>query len=424
MFIQLRRVVYLLVLLQCCVCVTYAEESSSNRVSEAEQFLKEWVNKSEGYLAEGKAYQEVWGTTVETCNSRANDARDVASGTKEIVTEIIIERAKMNPLRDHLLRLVKKATGEVKKNVSVLNGAADAVEEARYLDRISALAMMNMRDMLENQNESRKHHTEVLEGVDEDKRSVEQEALIKRSKRVHDEMNKVYHHLLVIKRRSHACAKEVSNGVIATKNRIIRACDLFWAVGSQFKIDSEEYRKEVDKFVEAIRESLGDEVVDADYNTAVEKRRLAIVGRTSASAFAGAAPPHKTTKRTIDKAKLTEKVAATKKNEKESLEREKREEERELRNLHEERQRERERKKANEEENKAAEERRKEQERNKAEEEKKKIKENEGKQELERKAKEEMEKKKKKDGSSCPTLVHSPILFFLLMCVLGFALVC
>ncbi|ORC86480.1 uncharacterized protein TM35_000281960, partial [Trypanosoma theileri] len=393
-----------------------------NKVSEAEQSLKEWVNKSEGYLAEGKGYQEVWGTTVETCNSRANAARDVASGTKEIVTEVIIERAKMNPLRDHLLRLMKKATGEVKKNVSVLNGAADAVEEARYLDRISALAMMNMRVMLENRNDSRKQHTEVLEGVDEKKRSVEREALIKRSKRVYKELNEVYHHLLVIKRRSHACAREVSNGVIATKNRILRAWELFDAVKNQFAKKDEEYEEDLKKFGDAIGESLREELVRVTYfnNKKKTDEVLFVVGRTSASAIAGAAPPHEAKKRTTDKAKLAEKVAATKKNEKERLEREKVEEEKVLRNLREERQRELERKRAEEEKKKATEERRKEQERKKPEEEKKK-----GKQELERKAKEEMEKKKKqKDGSIGPVLMHSPFLLLVLLCVLGCTVVC
>ncbi|ORC82530.1 uncharacterized protein TM35_000881090 [Trypanosoma theileri] len=436
MFIQLRRVVYLLVLLQTSVCVVRAEDDAGH--GKAVGSLKEWADEAEGRFARGKGYHEVWGTTVNACIKRANVAWDIASGTKEIVAEIINERAKEYPLRDHLLSLVKRATSEVNKNVSVLNEAANAVEDARNLDRMSEDAIMKMRETLESQNKSRNQNTEVLERVDEEKRSVEQDALIRRTRRVYNDMNEVYQKLLVIRRRSHACAREVSNGVIATKNRMLRALYLFGGVKEKLKIAPEEFGEEVTKYNKTLLELLRDELVEID-SLKRDGSKEYVVGRASAKATAGAASDKVVKKKKSDTKKLEAEVTAAQEKEKESLERKKKEEEKEVRRLHEERQRELERKKAEDEERKAAEERLKVQERKKAEEEKKKIKEEEArkakeeearkakeeraKQELERKAREEMEKKKKKKDGSSPALVHSPLLL-LLPLVLCCTLVC
>ncbi|ORC81349.1 uncharacterized protein TM35_001191000 [Trypanosoma theileri] len=447
MFVQLRRLVYLLVLLQCCMCVTHAEEDAVQK--KAEQFLEKWVSEWEEPLVEGKGYKEVWNATVESCITNAKAARKVADRVDNLRKYIVEQRLRRDKglwsegaVRDKFVKLVKEAAEEVEKDLNVLQDAGVRVEEARYLVRMGGDAIDKMKVVWENRNNSRKQHTEVLKGVDEEKRSVAQGALIKRSKRVYDDMNQTYHELLVIKRRSIACAKELSNGVIVTKNKIYTAGKLMEEEKGRIPDEKMGYGVAVKKFAEAVKKSLGEELVRVTYfnNKTKADGEMFVVGRTSASAFAGAVKHHETKRTAANKTKLEAEVAAAREKARENMVRKKEEEEQEVRSLHEEKQRERERKKAEEEEKrrkeqerKDAEERRKEQERKKAEEEVKrakeaarKAKEEQAKQELEKKAKEEMEKKKKKkDGSSSPALMHSPLLLLLvLMCVLGCTLVC
>ncbi|ORC90254.1 uncharacterized protein TM35_000093040 [Trypanosoma theileri] len=440
MFVQLRRVVYLLVLLQCCACVVHADDDAEKK--SAVNFLKGWIEGAEKHLGEGRSYQDLWDTTVVTCAKKADEAKKVAEKTIKLVDGIVAEE-KNHPggffkpsVSEELANLVENASREVEENSRVFREAMDTVEKARKLVLWSSGAMQNMQDMLETQNNSRVYYTGVLKGIPEDNRTEEQELLIERSERIYNEINGVYQHLLVISKRSIACSRETNQRVMETKNKMHKAVKLFEGMKEKFDMRTGDVEGNVREYDEAVRESLKD---DLKKEPAHEETSKDIVGRASESTIGGASPLA-TKNRTVDTTDLKEKLEEEKKKEEERLEQKKKEEEQEVKKRIEERKMAAERRRKEEERQKqaaaaaaAAEAQRvkEEEERKEREKQAQKVREEKAKRdaeekarlEAERKAREEEAKKKKKDGSSSPALVHSSLIL-LVLSVLGCTLVC
>ncbi|ORC78680.1 uncharacterized protein TM35_002291000, partial [Trypanosoma theileri] len=93
MFIQLRRVVYLLVLLQFCTCVAHGDDKvpsvpKESEVKIVEQRLKASVNKAYELLVEGNSCLSVWKDEVELCKKSTGVVKTAAEKTKGPVKKI------------------------------------------------------------------------------------------------------------------------------------------------------------------------------------------------------------------------------------------------------------------------------------------------------------------------------------------------
>ncbi|ORC84638.1 uncharacterized protein TM35_000432060 [Trypanosoma theileri] len=451
MFVHLRRLVYLLVLLQCCVCVVRADDAEKTT---AVNFLTKWADESEKHLAEGKSYQLVWNTTVGFCDERADKARKAAEKTEKLVEGIAAEKNKQKganvtgknlPVSPELVQLVENVSAELDNDMRVFGEAMGTVEKARNLVTWSSGAIQNMQDKLVSQNGHRVHYTGVLEEVPEDKRTEEQQLLIERSKRVYKEMDEVYQHLQVIKKKSVACTRETNQLVMETKNKMLRTKELFEGLKQHVEVKSKGVEEKVNLYDQEVKKSLEKELPE-DVTFEQAKGKEVMVGRASNSTIGGAATLAREN-RTVETTELWEKLGAEKIKEEGRLKQKKVEEERELKKRIEERKLAAERRRQEEEWQKqaaAAEAQRvrKEQERKKREEQAKKERDEKAKREAEeeakraaeklrqeaaQKAKEEAEKtkkdKNKKDGSSSPALMHGSLIL-LVLSVLGYTLVC
>ncbi|ORC85240.1 excalibur domain-containing protein [Trypanosoma theileri] len=91
MSIQLRRVVFLLVLLQCCVCVACAEETSSteptgecedqDEIKRAERSLGGIIDPSTKALGEAQDCLTIWKKDVGACNANYEDIESAVNAT-------------------------------------------------------------------------------------------------------------------------------------------------------------------------------------------------------------------------------------------------------------------------------------------------------------------------------------------------------
>ncbi|ORC83995.1 uncharacterized protein TM35_000521390 [Trypanosoma theileri] len=151
---QMRRIVYLLVLLQCCVCVAFAEESSSNGVSEAERLPKEWVNKAREMLnlaynvtAGGEGCLNVWERVVKENEETVSRAHDGVKNITDLVKEIRVKMISDYPedgSRDKEIMLnmteedfsVEDAIELLKKMEKALEGNEPPVASAEALEKM------------------------------------------------------------------------------------------------------------------------------------------------------------------------------------------------------------------------------------------------------------------------------------------------
>ncbi|ORC86126.1 uncharacterized protein TM35_000301660 [Trypanosoma theileri] len=93
MFIQLRRVVYLLVLLQFCTCMALGDDkvpsvAKESEVKIVEQRLKTSVDKVYELLVEGNSCLSVWKDEVVECNRSTGDVKTAAEETKGLIEKI------------------------------------------------------------------------------------------------------------------------------------------------------------------------------------------------------------------------------------------------------------------------------------------------------------------------------------------------
>ncbi|ORC81331.1 uncharacterized protein TM35_001211000, partial [Trypanosoma theileri] len=123
MFVQLRRVVYLLVLLQFCVCVAYAQsddDPDEAKVNEnLENALKKEVTHAYTLFVDGSGCFSAWKDVVGGCKS---SSEDVASASKKTEEEV----GKIKRLREGASLSSGDSSTDLKTKEAVKN-AAEAV---------------------------------------------------------------------------------------------------------------------------------------------------------------------------------------------------------------------------------------------------------------------------------------------------------
>ncbi|ORC89511.1 uncharacterized protein TM35_000122860 [Trypanosoma theileri] len=147
MFVQLRRVVYLLVLLQCCVCVAYAEdtkESAQDVVSRKENSLKEVEGMMDATLKEAlqniselDSKLKLWKEHAELAKSAANEVtqmRQVIEAAIRKNNDVPVESK--GAVGDSLTEELLKSASEAVKNTQVaVKNARSSASAAKELGK-------------------------------------------------------------------------------------------------------------------------------------------------------------------------------------------------------------------------------------------------------------------------------------------------
>ncbi|ORC84634.1 uncharacterized protein TM35_000432020 [Trypanosoma theileri] len=458
MFVQLRRVVYLLVLLQCCVYVACKEGEDRN--VDVDEFLKNYnpndremeraaekvqlyTNAADRMLGEGRTTLLVWKKKVDSCNDTRLSVKKATDAVVGLANEMKLytDPAGKGEKRGYVLKSGVKGEALlllVDKIKKVLGGKDDAPNEteksidyANVAGKACLTSLMNMEDVLNNLNSSRGG---LLSFGEEDVRKNQTLAvLLERSKNVHEELIQLQNDTNKERLRAAQAVSDAREQIKAW-NGAMTELKLMGAVGEARGDQLNGLGGSREKIVEGlktIKESSTDRLEkfkDFRMEDNKKNRKGDAVKEINA---------------TVIEANTTEMGRIAEQRRKEEEDRVRRAEE-EARRGAEEKAR-----KAQEEARRVAQEERQkqaaaeaqrakeEQERRKREEQAKREKEEQAKKEREEKAKRDAEEeskriaeekaknaaKKKKDGAVTPFLMHGP-LFLLLMCVLGCTLVC
>ncbi|ORC85360.1 uncharacterized protein TM35_000351040 [Trypanosoma theileri] len=456
MFIQLRRVVYLLVLLQCCTCVVRADFNEKDPATclndtdfrVAERQFNGTLHESDRIFLEGEACLKLWKDKVDDCNAYVRDYRAAAHKVTEVVSEI----AAKNPSKDQcgtvVADLVQQAKVRVDEFKRVAARSSDKVELARNTKTICiSSAVGNLLAVVPKIEEAMVHYKSYLDDVKykvcktdwRTKRVQEVEAN-------HTKMKEVHKQLVEVMPEKHQLCR-VDGGSVAPVDEVKAALKTFQTVcgkgleGVEVNPVKEasgiwNYTKGDSHKVAVIRVVDGKVVEGADKErplteTENETFMVRVMGN-------GKVPEMKEANvRKIKEDFVTAKKAVVVEREQAEQRRLEEEREKEARRKQEEEQR---RLLAAEQARKAKEE----QDKKKSEEQAKRERDENGKKDAEVKAKEEEAKrvaeearkakeeakrvaaeeaKKKKDGSVSPALVHSSLIL-LVLSVLGCTLVC
>ncbi|ORC82970.1 uncharacterized protein TM35_000801080 [Trypanosoma theileri] len=87
MFVQLRGVMYLMVLLQCCVCVTQVLADRDDFL-EAEKAVQKSVNHTEQFVPGVEACLHLWVTELPKCLQKCEEVKKIAPKVRSIVERI------------------------------------------------------------------------------------------------------------------------------------------------------------------------------------------------------------------------------------------------------------------------------------------------------------------------------------------------
>ncbi|ORC89557.1 uncharacterized protein TM35_000123320, partial [Trypanosoma theileri] len=143
MFVQLRRVVYLLVLLQCCVCVAYANNAESvtdpitHEESDLSLFLNEMIKDLYRQRDMFNDNLALLTTTQKNCSEALNRAENATTKVREVDKLLDTTRRTM-----HMSENVNEKESELKE---LLRKAKDTVKEGREAaDNANSIATATM----------------------------------------------------------------------------------------------------------------------------------------------------------------------------------------------------------------------------------------------------------------------------------------
>ncbi|ORC82113.1 uncharacterized protein TM35_000971010 [Trypanosoma theileri] len=183
MFVQLRGVVYLLVLLHCCVYVAYAvpteganggdggadgdgtvvERTEHDEVVAAENTAEAWMKKVSEYLAAGKGYSSVWEGIVNSSNESSKLAKSTALEFKKLVEEVESKTAgkgdATHKLEDGEKDKIEELVQKVKKAV---DNTSSYVEDTLWAKQMGSLSRDTWVDAVNRFNQSRLYYLSKL----------------------------------------------------------------------------------------------------------------------------------------------------------------------------------------------------------------------------------------------------------------------
>ncbi|ORC86472.1 uncharacterized protein TM35_000281880 [Trypanosoma theileri] len=477
MFIQLRRVVYLLVLLQCCACGVNAISAQEGRggndgvpevnhtrdAEVGEGRLQELVNRAYKLYLQGRGCVEVLKKETATCDESKDIAKKAAEATKKAVDALkteLDEGKKKDKGRiteekiKNLKLLVEDARGKIAESKKVVQKKNSLLRRTRVATTACWISYGDLNDEVTKLNETR----DGLKSLLDDYRRTEREELIKNATQTGGDLFWLMQEVTLTLRRGR-------ENKTAAEREVWEADQIFQKAKTTLKEITEVVNKEVPERAEGHKltelQQLVNESEEELKNVSVISSSIAqpapaILQGGDATRYKEAYEREKTqdpathekrvneerekeeameaVKMELKKAEdeaarlLAEKIIREKQAEEERIRLEKLAEERKRQEKLAEEERKRQEKLAEEErkrQDKLAEEKRKKQE--KLAEEERKRQEKFAEEKL-GKAKEETERAakmaKKKDSSYSPALMHSPLLLLLVLTVLGCTLVC
>ncbi|ORC80011.1 uncharacterized protein TM35_001871000, partial [Trypanosoma theileri] len=133
MFVQLYRVVYLLVLLQCCVCVAYADNGAASqdfeeknilqKLNELKAKMEKENNDVKIILASVNTVQEEWREASNRAKNAANKANELGQLVSDVTSRALRLSENVNEIKSELKEAVKKAVSAERE---ITDAAANA----------------------------------------------------------------------------------------------------------------------------------------------------------------------------------------------------------------------------------------------------------------------------------------------------------
>ncbi|ORC83132.1 uncharacterized protein TM35_000781000 [Trypanosoma theileri] len=203
MFVQLRRVVYLLVLLQCYACVTRAQsgearvnKSPDERLREKEVQLKYEVDRVNDTVVKGVSCLNLWKEAVRESNqsradadSAAGRAEDISQRISEMITGVGAEGT-INNWKEvkGLVAEVEETTGKLRQSIEETERKLrDAYKTGKVFCRFEYENAINAKEELER---ARGRYDEALDPYEGPKPSGEKnKELYENSTVVHNEIS-------------------------------------------------------------------------------------------------------------------------------------------------------------------------------------------------------------------------------------------
>ncbi|ORC89994.1 uncharacterized protein TM35_000102620 [Trypanosoma theileri] len=481
MFVQLHRVVYLLVLLQSCACVvnangvegqkiiikvpqgdiTKVKEIDDNREAEnGERRLRELVNQAYRLYLEGKSCVAVLRKETEACKKNKEIAKGAAEKTKAAVEALQKEWGTGVPRQEgdiaqEKLASLKSLVGDAEKKIEESKNAVaketSVIQRTKYARTACWISYDDLNDEVRQLNATR----EGLEGMFKEHRTPAREDLVKNATKTGDDLYWLTQEVRLTLRRGRDAKTEAETEFKKADDILKGALRTLETVTAevQQKITKNEGHANLKEFQKVVNESekaLKEVTLKSNAIAEPAPGLIQYAGNTYEESYAREEKENPVTHNKRIFEELRKKVALAeiqdelKKAEQEAArllaEKIIQEEEEKNRRIAEE-ERKRQETLAEEERRKrerVAEEERRKQEKLAEEETKKreKLAEEERKKReklaLEKKAKEEAERarvaaekaKKKRDGSVSPALVHNSLPLLVVICVLGCTLVC
>ncbi|ORC91507.1 uncharacterized protein TM35_000051030 [Trypanosoma theileri] len=445
MFVQLRGVVYLLVLLHFCVCVVRAEAETSDEAEAkiAKNVLQRTVDNAYEVLAQGKSCLTLLESEIKYCNESVMEAKKAVRDTNGV--DELISQKKENAGSDKVVELLKrvrstKETANVAMEAAIV--AVGRLTAARTACHVSYDNMDYVAKKLEQDVGGLRSFMMGPDGVRHN--NTECERLVKNGVELWEKIQTIKDEVFQKKWDGDTMKSEgvgvLKKAITALKNVKTKLGDLeerLNTVGSGSTASGETVRKEKE------------EVGKVAYEGGVKLTKVASVPRTFAvggvikreEIVDESSAPQEKEKIKKEAEKLKDDIVMDVRDELQKREEEERHRIAEAIQAEENEERERE-KKATEEKKKIEEQQKKTEEEKKKkiegqrkaeEDEKKKIKEQKEVEEEEeerkieeqqKKAEEEKAKLTKGDGAFTPALLREPLVPFAVMCVLGCTLVC
>ncbi|ORC91920.1 uncharacterized protein TM35_000041340 [Trypanosoma theileri] len=433
MFVQLRRVVYLLVLLQCCVCVAYATseiDDEEREIRRSVRVLKASLERTDSLYAKGRSCLSVYEKEIQFCNESSLNAVKEAENAVEVITtmkgktDVLVKEGDKFVESERLVKYAEETLQNTKKAVDDATRFVEIVSQTKKACVVDGYNMEHEAERLKD------HYTALLYQLKDKKETEEKKErmeLVERGKERHDELYKLMNSTgEVIIRVAEVRPMAMEKTKLAAQAMSRSIADLLWIIKELKNVVPAAEDGENQNWVNQSEKKIK-EIVREVHAANPEKTRGEAIAEIRVALEEKKKEEDSLIKEEwVDKEKKIKERVERESNERKAEEERRRKEE-EARRAEEEKKRRAEEEKAKQEaERKAREEEAK---RVAAEMAKERVKEEEARRvaaEMAReRAKEEAEKaKKKKDGGSSPALVRGPLLLIVLVCVLGCTLVC
>ncbi|ORC87693.1 Autotransporter beta-domain protein [Trypanosoma theileri] len=169
MFVQLRRVICLLVLLHCCFCAIEAEEGT--RVTRTELRIQTHLSLTDQFIVQGEFCLDEWKNRVKTNNDSYKAAEEATMKTMDILAEITKMKQKVEGVgsgnKDVVIgevdQVVKRVGERLRETNEVVKAAKTAVSNTRQVKAYCVNERGNLKSAAEQIVKLKYYYEEALQ---------------------------------------------------------------------------------------------------------------------------------------------------------------------------------------------------------------------------------------------------------------------